>query len=103
MNLKDHIKVSEDLRLAIYYLNKVRDKCSGDFNKSSRIMKRLHEITGHNGKIKDVQCDLDTDYLKIISDCEFNKLGYIYYKYKGKNKDELRISTHDRPNTIRER
>jgi len=81
LSLEEHLEIADSLAVACHNLDKIYFKLQEKYGKSHFLTKRFAKLLSNSNStlMCDIKGDLDTEYLKDLSDDDFNKHGFIYY------------------------
>ena len=77
ISVTQHLALGKDLSKVVETLMAVSVFVSNNYGKSSRAIKRLDAA---RKALDSVRSELDSDYHRQITDEQFKKYGYVYYK-----------------------
>lgn len=84
LSIEEHIELAKSLLITQEHLSKIFFIIQQHYPKSHILYKNLHKISllRTGGIFTQIKSDLDNEYLKMVNDKQFKKLGFIYYPIK---------------------
>ena len=89
LTLEEHLEMANDLAITCHILDKMFYKIQEKYGKSHKISKLLYKLVSNKTSSSIFNCmksELDNEYLRGLSDENFKKYGFIYYKLEERYK-----------------